>query len=1681
MARKSARFEPFLSYEHIKIYEIGIMKFWLKSFFAVSKMRADTGEIIMRKLNKLILLFVIIVLVAMAFVACDIFKGSQDGNKDGVTFTITFDTQGGSEVKPLVLKEGETINLPNNPTKDGYIFDGWYLSDEFIEKFNATQTISSNITVYAKWKEDSGNQDEKQTYTITFDTQGGSEVKPLVLKEGETINLPSNPTKDGFLFASWYLDSSFVNKFVNNGKVSSNITLYAKWVADDCEHTPVIDAAVAPTCTKTGLTEGSHCSKCEAILIQQEEIAELGHIGGQATCTEKAICTRCHEEYGNLLVHDYGELIAQVDSTCSATGMQAHYECSKCHKVFKNDENKTETIVESLVIAKNPNAHNFGEWHDEVPSICSATGTKGYKTCLYCGKHYENDGVTKITDLVIPIDNNAHSFGGWVKDENADTHTRVCAHNGEHTQTEDCHGGEATCSEKATCEVCHARYGNLLSHNYQNGVCTTCGDRHASVGLEYSFNSDKSGYIVTGIGTCDDNDIIIPSEYNSKPVTSIGDSAFRGCTGLTSITIPDSVTSIGNSAFSECKGLTSVTIGSGVTSIGSSAFFACYKLIEVYNKSFLTIRARSFDNGYVAYYAKNIYTAEDGSKLSTDDNGYVIYTDGAEKILVSYKGTETELTLPSDITQINQYAFHYTGLTSVVIPDSVTSIGDFAFRGCTGLTSITIPDSVTSIGSFAFSNCTRLTSVTIGSGVTSIGDSAFGDCKGLTSITIPDSVTTIGSYAFHWCTGLISVTIGNSLTSIGKEIFSGCYRLIELYNKSSLNLNMSGYFLGVVVINMYTQEGGSKLSTDENGYVIYLGGAEKILVAYTGTETELTLPSGITQINQYAFSECSGLTSIKIPDSVTSIGKDAFRGCTGLTSVTIPDSVVSIGRDAFSRCTGLKSITIPDSVTSIGKDAFRGCTGLTSVTIGSSVSSIGDNAFYECKNLIAVYNKSSLTITARSSDNGYIAYYAKNVYNGESGSILSTDDNGYVIYTDGAEKILVSYKGNETELTLPSDITQINQYAFYYCTGLTSVVIPDSVTSIGSYAFDGCTGLTSITIPDGVTSIGSSAFSNCTRLTSVTIGSGVTSIGKSAFFACYKLIEVYNKSFLTIRARSFDNGYVAYYAKNVYTAEDGSKLSTDENGYVIYLGGAEKILVAYTGTETELTLPSDITQINQYAFYYCTGLTSVNIPDSVTNIGDDAFYGCAGLKRIVIGKGITTLQSGLLRSCTSLESITIPFVGASKIASNGYDRVLGYIFGYTMESSVSSTVSGATRQILWDNRYYWYYIPSSLKTVVINDSETIISRYAFQNCTGLTSVTIPNSVTSIGDVAFRGCTGLASITIPESVTSIGLYAFSGCNGLTSIHYTGDIAGWCKISGLGDLMDSSRTLYIGGEEVKGELVIPDSVTSIGNSAFYGCSGLTSITIPDSVTSIDNAAFADCTGLTSIVIPDSVTSIGNGAFEGCTGLTSISGPSVMVSIVAKQISSKSFIANITSGDSIGSSAFSNCTRLTSVVIPDSVTSIGSHAFSGCTGLTSVTIGNSVTSIGDSAFYGCTGLTSIYYTGDIAGWCKISGLGNLMDSSRTLYIGGEEVKGELVIPDSVTSIGNAAFAGCTGLTSITIPDSVTRIGNYAFYNCTELTSINYSGTKAQWKSFAKESNWKYNVPTSCKIICLDGTLSI
>lgn len=339
------------------------------------------------------------------------------------------------------------------------------------------------------------------------------------------------------------------------------------------------------------------------------------------------------------------------------------------------------------------------------------------------------------------------------------------------------------------------------------------------------------------------------------------------------------------------------------------------------------------------------------SQTSSDhEYEYEILDDGTVKI-TGYTGNTTELEIPSTladytVTSIGMHAFSYKRLTSVTIPDSVKSIGAYAFYSCTNLTYITIPDSVISIGNSAFSkttwyenqpeglvyagkvaykykgNCPE--TVVLKKDTIEIASYAFSECKNLKSIIIPDSITSIGNYVFSDCTSLTSITIHDSVTSIGCCAFN---------NTAWYNNQPDG--------------------------VVYAG---KVVYKYKGICPEtVVLKEYITAIADYAFEYCTNLTSITIPDNVTSIGDYAFEECTSLTSITIPHSVTSIGYRTFYGCTNLTSITIPDSVTSIGGSAFSDCTSLTNITIPDSVTSIDDFAFYDCINLTSVTILSSVT------------------------------------------------------------------------------------------------------------------------------------------------------------------------------------------------------------------------------------------------------------------------------------------------------------------------------------------------------------------------------------------------------------------------------------------------------------------------------------------------------------------------------------------------------------------------------------------------------------------------------------------------------------------------------------------------------------------------------------------------
>ena len=449
----------------------------------------------------------------------------------------------------------------------------------------------------------------------------------------------------------------------------------------------------------------------------------------------------------------------------------------------------------------------------------------------------------------------------------------------------------------------------------------------------------------------------------------------------------------------------------------------CISLAALLAGGSVAVDAPRMMGGGITAEAAGEGTTDDGFKWEENEDGNVTIT--------GYTGNDGEVAVPSEIDG-----------------KSVTSIGSYAFKGCTGLTSVTIPDSVTKIGNWAFFGCTGLTDVKISDSVTEIGMSAFYGCTGLTGITIPDSVTNIGMGAFYGCTGLTSIDV----------------------DKNNEN---------------YLSEGGIVFNKDKSVLVLYPVGRKgdytipesvteigtSAFVACTGL-TSITIPDNVTKIGMGAFAGCSGLTSVMIPDSVTEIGAEAFAYCSGLTSIdvdknnenylsengvlfnkdktslieypggksgayTIPGSVTEIGAGAFAYCTELTSITVPDSVTSIGEYAFSDCTGLTNITIPASVTGIGDNAFAACDDIVIF---------------GYSGSYAETYANENELAFVAIDaDYEWEENEDGSVTI-TGYTGDGGDVVIPSvidgkPVTSIGDYAFEKCTGLTSVTIPDSVTN----------------------------------------------------------------------------------------------------------------------------------------------------------------------------------------------------------------------------------------------------------------------------------------------------------------------------------------------------------------------------------------------------------------------------------------------------------------------------------------------------------------------------------------------------------------------------------------------------------------------------------------------------------
>ncbi len=776
-----------------------------------------------------------------------------------------------------------------------------------------------------------------------------------------------------------------------------------------------------------------------------------------------------------------------------------------------------------------------------------------------------------------------------------------------------------------------------------------------------------------------------------------------------------------------------------------------------------------------------------------------------------------------------------------------------------------------------------------------------------------------------------------------KELFSK-YKVYTIISIIAILLLVAG---GVTAGLLIGKQGNEQLNvpalaadfTDTNG------------LEYTiRSSTDLTV-----SVSGYSGSS----TTVVIPDTVV-------NGDTTYTVTTIAGGNESKG--AFANKTTLTSITIPSSITTMQGYAFYNCTALTEINFNATNM-----------NDLSTYN--DIFYNAGQDGAGITVNIGANVTKIPSYLFNPHFDSSYapkIVTVNFAEGSLCESIGN---------------YAFAYCSSLTSITIPDSVTSIGDSAFCVCTALTSITIPDSVTSIGSSAFSSCSSLTKVTIPNSVTSIGDSAFSNCNDITSVYYLGDIT--------GWVSIDFGDMYA----NPLRYAEN---LYLNG-----VLFTGGDIVL---DTVTSIGAGAFYG-QAITRVTIGNQVTSIGESTFYGCGDLSTIVLGNGLIEIGNNAFSSTPWLTDIRNNHNGQAQSS----DGTKTYMIKAPNTNITSYDLTGVD---VIAGGAFWSY--TRLTSITIPDSVISIGESAFYRCSSLASVTIENSVTSIGNSAFEFCSSLTSITIPESVTSMGESAFSGCTALTEINF--------NATNMNDLSSNNYVFDNAGQDGTGIAVnIGANVTRI--PAYLFCPGnslysphITAINFLGNgqCESIGEYAFYNCTALTEINF--NATNMNDLVYynyvfyragQDGAGITLNIGANVTripaylfspgYSSYSPHITAINFLGN-SQCESIGESAFRYCSSLTSITIPDSVISIGNYAFNNCTALTSVTIGNSVTSIGESAFYYCSSLQS------------------------------------LTIGNSVTSIGESAFYHCIRLTSITIPDSVTSIGESAFGFCTALIEINF-----------------------------------
>lgn len=1012
----------------------------------------------------------------------------------------------------------------------------------------------------------------------------------------------------------------------------------------------------------------------------------------------------------------------------------------------------------------------------------------------------------------------------------------------------------------------------------------------------------------------------------------------------------------------------------------------------------------------------------------------------------------TKVTISSSVTAIPKYLFYNcTALSDVAIQERLVSIPEYSFTNC-NLSALTLPNSVKSIGRYAFADNLSLKSAVLGDNVQIIGNYAFSGCSNLTDLDLGNSLVTIGDYAFQSIgsnvnTGL-NVVCPNTLSSIGEYAFKGS-------SISSINIPDS-----VTKIGECCFIGNTKLK-------------------------EVTIGNGCRELPEAVFYGCSALTSVVLNDGLEKISNRAFANCKSLESISIPGTVVQIG-DAttsddympFYGCSALKNVRFEDGKNGLvlGSHYYEYYTYDKNNHISWVISSGGVfsgcplEELYIGRNISYQNNPKYDTFEKEPKYYGYSAFYNKTKLTKVTISPAVTEIPAYLFYKNASltmtslpkvKKIGESaFQGCSklTTLNLGEDLQVVGSDAFNGCKNVTKLTFPDATTTIGSRAFQDCSSVTEVTVGKGLKSIGANAFLNCKSFTALLLPNGFTTMGESAFEGCIKLtVAKLGKSLTAVPARAF---------------KDCIALSEMRVPATVKSIGDEAFYNDYS--LAVVSMQEGLEKIGKGVFYNNRGILEFSIPGTVTSIGQNCFYGCTNTSVMAFedGEGVLTIDTKNTRSAKTdaLDNYSYK----DRKFDYFYDCPIEYLYlgrdlkyDYSDGTDIYDLVDNKWKQV---NRASAPFANSTtLEEVEIGPEVTFVYKHLCENCDKLTSMAFPAGIQSIYDYAFANCDNLVSTVFSVGLQGIYRLAFANCPKLASTTfeessehtlsiYESAFENCVSLENVtfpGQLSVLGRSAYSGCEKLKSVIFNKNEQykpsLTIGNYTFDKCYLIKELAFPGRLESIGNYTFASCVNLTNVSFEDANTAVklGYGASTDYKSNYSETLPLFGNSNLTSLYMGRNIDYETAGGN--GYSPFYNQQNLTDVkfsqagtvtyckdnllykvsncktlILPESLTSIGSQTFRGMSTLGSIAIPNAVTTIGTYAFADDSELESAKLSTSCA-WLK-----------------------------------EGLFSKCGKLQAITIPTVVTKMDTQMFTNCKALKNVTFEdGTDLIEMAYGSSNN--------------------